>query len=83
LKRLRCRPTSMFLWDQATKVMHNGCRVRRLDADAVHGILMRHFAALVGCMDPSDEDRRFKAITSLEPYAGKRWPLGNVSGGNG
>ena len=52
------------------------------EADAMHGVLMRHADALVGCIEGSDEEADLKAtVDAIEAYEAKRWPLGKEPGG--
>jgi hypothetical protein len=55
-----------------------------VEADAMHGALMRRADALVCCAEGTHEEAELKAIGDLlEAYEAKRWPDGKEPGGKG
>jgi hypothetical protein len=55
-----------------------------VEADAMHGALMRRADSLVSCAEGADEEAELKAIGDLlEAYESKRWPLGKEPGRKG
>jgi hypothetical protein len=55
-----------------------------VEADAMHGALMRRADTLVSCTEGSDEEAELGEIADLlEAYQSKRWPLGEGAGREG
>jgi hypothetical protein len=55
-----------------------------VEADAMHGALMRRADVLVSCAEGAEEEAELKTIGDLlEAYEAKRWPLGKEPGGKG
>ena len=55
-----------------------------VEADAMHGVLVRRVDALEGCSEGSKEEAELKTmVDAIEAYEAIRWPLGKELGGKG